>query len=224
MWRSPIKKRRYFSGRKCRKYAAKTVFLAFSRDFLIFSPCPCAKMLVKNAQNMTQSDFCEKCRKYAGCIYLPSFAWLWLLGRSNQHPARYQSNFTFVKIITSSSKSFRCHQNPFIVTTFITLSSHLLHFLQIIAFSSYSFHFHQNHFIFIKVIAFLLKSFHCHWNHFNFIKIISLSLNHSIVIKIIPLSSHSLHFLIVFTIILFSWDHLIVTSHISFLSKCFQFH
>ena len=35
MWPSPIFKKTYFSGRKCRKYAGKTVFLAISRDFII---------------------------------------------------------------------------------------------------------------------------------------------------------------------------------------------
>ena len=35
MWRSPIFGKNFFSGRKCRKYAGKTGFLAFSRDFII---------------------------------------------------------------------------------------------------------------------------------------------------------------------------------------------
>ena len=35
MWRSPIFEKKFISGRKCRKYAGKTGFLAFSRDFII---------------------------------------------------------------------------------------------------------------------------------------------------------------------------------------------
>ena len=38
MWPSPIFEK-HFSGRKCRKYAVKTGFLAFSRDFIICFSC-----------------------------------------------------------------------------------------------------------------------------------------------------------------------------------------
>ena len=35
MWQSPDFQKTFFSSRKCRKYAGKTSFLAFSRDFII---------------------------------------------------------------------------------------------------------------------------------------------------------------------------------------------
>ena len=66
-------RKKFFSGRKCRKYAGKTGFLAFSRDFIIsFFLIFCTKMRINNAQNMTESNFWEKffsgrkCWKYAG--------------------------------------------------------------------------------------------------------------------------------------------------------------
>ena len=77
----PDFRKKFISGRKCRKYARKTGFFGiFSRFhhclfFLIFS----IKMFISNAQNMVESDFWEKffsdgkCRNYSGnrrfCIF-----------------------------------------------------------------------------------------------------------------------------------------------------------
>ena len=56
MWRSPI-----FPAGKCRKYAGKTGFWAFSRNFIInFFLIFFTKMLFSNAQNMTEFDFWRK--------------------------------------------------------------------------------------------------------------------------------------------------------------------
>ena len=50
--------KKILSGRKCRKYAGKTGFLAFSRDFIIsFFLIFCSKMRINNALNMAESDF-----------------------------------------------------------------------------------------------------------------------------------------------------------------------
>ena len=46
----------YFSGRKCRKYAGKTCYLAFSRDFIISFLIFCLKMRISNVQNVAKSD------------------------------------------------------------------------------------------------------------------------------------------------------------------------
>ena len=62
-----------FPGQKSRKYAGKTGFLAFSRDFvIIFFWFFCTKMRISNVQNMIQSNFWRKffsgrkLRKYDG--------------------------------------------------------------------------------------------------------------------------------------------------------------
>ena len=62
-----------FRKKKCRKYAGKTGFLSFSRDFIIsFFWFFAQRCILANVQNMTESDFWEnffsgwKYRKYAG--------------------------------------------------------------------------------------------------------------------------------------------------------------
>ena len=51
----------YFSGRKCRKYAGKTSFLAFSQDFIIsFFWFFCTKMHISNMPKTWPSPILEK--------------------------------------------------------------------------------------------------------------------------------------------------------------------